>query len=127
MMPRFMLVLSPLATALLEEVFFRGAVFLILIEKLPQAGAYWAILLCTVVFALHQVIQTDTFGQGAILLIGSTSISVVGCIVTLHTRSFLPTLLCHSAYVVFYLRLASSTPRGEPKKQRTSASGYAGF
>jgi hypothetical protein len=108
LMPGIMRVLSPLGAAILEEVFFRGAVFLILINNFPQTGPYFPILICTVLFIVQQVLQTDTLGQGVILLIGSTSISVVGCIVTLYTGSFLPTLLCHTAYAFFYLQLGTS-------------------
>jgi hypothetical protein len=109
MMPGVMRVIAPLGAAIAEEVFFRGAVFLVLINNFPQTGTYLSILLCTVLFVVQQVLQVDTLGQGLILLIGSTSISAVGCIVTLYTGSFLPTLLCHTAYAFFYLQLGTST------------------
>src|SRR5262249_25319048 len=119
---------SPLGAAVFEETFFRGAVFLILINNFPQTGAYFAILVCTLLFVMQQVLQTDTFGQGAILLIGSTSISVVGCIVTLLTGSFLPTLLCHMAYAVFYFQLGTSMPKSNPQMQRGKpSSAYPDF
>jgi membrane protease YdiL (CAAX protease family) len=139
MMPGFMRVISPLGAAIFEEVFFRGAVFLILINKFPQTGGYFAILVCTVLFAVHQVLQTDTLGQGLILLIGSTSVSSVGCVVTLYTGSFLPTLLCHTAYAFFYLKLGTSKnwanlrslpamPIGNPRIQRSRpSSAYPDF
>jgi|ERR1022692_608579 hypothetical protein len=107
-MPGAMRVISPLGAAIFEEVFFRGAVFLILTKKFPQTGAYLPIFVCTVLFVVQQVLQTDTLGQGLILLIGSTSVSSVGCIATLYTGSFLPTLLCHAAYAFFYLQLGTS-------------------
>ena len=128
MMPRIMRVSSPLGAAIFEEVFFRGAVFLVLINNFPQTGAYLPILVCTVLFVLQQVLQTDTFGQALILLIGSTSISTVGCITMLYTGSFLPTLLCHAAYAFFYLRLAPSMPKSTPKSQRSKpSSAYPDF
>ena len=128
MMPGIMRVISPLGAAIFEEVFFRGAVFLVLINNFPQTGAYWPILVCTVLFVVQQVLQTDTLGQGLILLIGSTSVSTVGCIVTLYTRSFLPTLLCHAAYAFFYLRLAPSIPKGYPRSQGPkTSSAYPDF
>ena len=80
MMPGVMRVISPLVAAVCEEVFFRGAVFLVLINHFPQTGVYVPILVCTALFALQQVLQTDTFGQAMILVIGSASISTVGCI-----------------------------------------------
>jgi len=128
MMPRIMGVISPLGAAIFEEVFFRGAVFLVLINNFPQTGAYLPILVCTVLFVVQQVLQTDTLGQGLILLIGSTSISIVGCIATLYTGSFLPTLLCHAAYAFFYLQLGTSMPKSNPKIQRSKpSSAYPDF
>ena len=128
MMPDIMRVGSPLGAAIVEEVFFRGAVFLVLINKFPQTGVYLPILVCTALFVLQQVLQTDSFVQALILLIGSTSISTVGCITILYTGSFLPTLLCHAAYAFFYLRLAPSMPKGTPKSQRSKpSSAYPDF
>lgn len=118
MMRGAMRMISPLCAAIIEEVFFRGAIFLILIIDFPETGAYLPIFVCTALFVLQQVLQTDTFGQGLIFLVGSTSISVVGCIATLYTGSFLPTLLCHAAYAVFYLQLGTSMPKSIPKIQR---------
>jgi Type II CAAX prenyl endopeptidase Rce1-like len=128
MMPNVVRVISPLGAAVFEEGFFRGAVFLILIDKFPETGALPAILACTALFVLQQALQTDTLGQALILLIGSTSISVVGCITILYTGSFLPTLLCHAAYAVFYLQLGTSMPKSGPKAQRSKpSSGYPDF
>ena len=103
MMPGVMRVGSPLGAAICEEVFFRGAVFVVLIADFPQAGLYLPIVVCTVLFVMQQVLQTDTFGQAIILLIGSVSISTIGCITILYTGSFLPTLICHAAYAFFLI------------------------
>jgi hypothetical protein len=128
MMPGFMRVISPLGSATFEEVFFRGAVFLVLINNFPQTGAYLPMLVCTVLFVVQQVLQTDTLGQGLILLIGSTSVSIVGCIATLFTGSFLPTLLCHAAYAFFYFQLGTSMPKSNPQIQRSKpSSAYPDF
>ena len=128
MMPGFMRVISPLGTAAFEEVFFRGAVFLVLINNFPQTGVYLPMVVCTVLFVVQQVLQTDTLGQGMILFIGSTSISIVGCIATLFTGSFLPTLLCHAAYAFFYFQLGTSMPKSNPQIQRSKpSSAYPDF
>lgn len=128
MMPGIMRVTSPLGAAIFEEVFFRGAVFLVLINNFPQTGAYLPILVCTVLFVVQQVLQTDTLGQGLILLIGSTSVSIVGCIATLYTGSFLPTLLCHTAYAFFYFQLGASMSKSNPKNLRPKpSSAYPNF
>ncbi len=120
MMPGVMRVISPLCAAMIEEVFFRGAVFLILIKDFPQTGAYWSIFVCTALFVLQQVLQTDTLGQGLIFLVGSTSVSVVGCISILYTGSFLPTLLCHAAYAFVYLQLGTPMPKSRPSSDYPS-------
>lgn len=128
MMPGIMRAISPLGAAIFEEVFFRGTVFLILINKFPQTGAYLPILVCTVLFVVQQVLQTDTLGQGLILLIGSTSVSIIGCITILSTGSFLPTLLCHAAYAFLYFRLGTSSRKSNPKIQRSKpSSAYPDF
>jgi hypothetical protein len=128
MMPSVMRMMAPLFAAVIEEVFFRGAVFLILIERFPQTGAYWPIFVCTALFVLQQLLQTDTVGQRVILLVGSTSVSVVGCLATLYTASFLPTLVCHGAYAVWYLQLGTLMPKSQPRKQGSKPSaGYPRF
>jgi hypothetical protein len=48
MMPGAMRMISPLCAAMIEEVFFRGAIFLILIIDFPEIGAYLPIFVCTV-------------------------------------------------------------------------------
>src|SRR5436190_8675445 len=50
MMPGVMRSISPLCASLVEEVFFRGTVFLILIKRFPQTGGYVAIIVCTTLF-----------------------------------------------------------------------------
>jgi membrane protease YdiL (CAAX protease family) len=116
-MPGAMRAVSPLVAALFEELFFRGAVFLVLLERFPETGGVFATAVCTVLFVLQQVLQVDTRGQAVIMAIGSTSISVVGCIVTLHTGSFLPTLVCHAAYAFFYLQLGSASSKWASLRQ----------
>jgi len=128
MMPRAMRMTAPLCAALVEEVFFRGAVFLILLVRFPGIGAYWPIVICTALFVLQQVLQTDTLGQRVIFLVGSTSISVVGCLVTLYTGSLLPTLVCHAAYAAVYLQLGTTLPKWQPRSPRVRPSAsYRGF
>lgn len=127
-LPRAMRVGAPLLTAAVEEVFFRGTVFLILIRRFPETGAYWPIVVCTVLFALQQVLQTDTFGQGVIFVIGSTSISVVGCLAMLYTGSFLPTFICHVAYAGLYLQLGTSGRQSGRRAERPKPrSAYSSF
>jgi hypothetical protein len=120
LMPASTRVLSPLGAAVVEEVFFRGSVLLVLLTRFPEAGAPFAIVVCTLLFVVQQVLQTNTLGQGLILLVGSASISVVGCVAMLYTGSFLPALACHPAYAFFYLKLGSSLPTSSTKHQRSA-------
>jgi hypothetical protein len=60
MMPGAMRMISPLCAAMIEEVFFRGAIFLILIIDFPEIGAYLPIFVCTALSVLQQVLQTGT-------------------------------------------------------------------
>ncbi|MFG1610496.1 CPBP family intramembrane glutamic endopeptidase [Actinoplanes sp. NPDC049265] len=121
MMPRLMRVAAPLGAAVVEEVFFRGAVFLILLTRFPGIGAYWAIVVCTALFVVQQILQTDTTGQRVIFLVGSTSISIVGCLTMLYTGSFLPTLVCHAAYAAVYLQLGTTLPKWQVRRAGTKA------
>lgn len=111
-----------MGAAVIEETFFRGAVFLILIVRFPEIGPYWPIFVCTALFVLQQMLQTDTLGQRVIFLVGSTSVSVVGCFATLYTGSFLPTLVCHAAYAAVYLRLGTELPKWQPRHQEARPS-----
>lgn len=126
MMRRTMRAVAPLCTAAVEELFFRGTVFLILIRKFPEIGAYWPIVVCTSLFVLQQILQTDTLGQCTIFVVGSTSISVVGCLAMLYTGSFLPAFVCHVAYAALYLQMGTAGSRGGLRKQRP-APAYSGF
>ena len=126
-MPGVMRMVSPLCAAMVEELFFRGTVFLILINHLPETGVLFAIVACTALFIVQQVLQTDTVGQGLIFIIGSTSISIVGYMITLYTQSFLSTLLCHAAYAVLYLQLGTSMPKSGLRSQRKPTSAYSNF
>lgn len=125
-MPGVTRVLAPLCAAVSEEVFFRGAVFLILTRRFAYLGSLSAVALCTAMFVLHQILQTDTLGQAVIFGIGSTSISVIGCLAMLYTGSFLPTLICHAGYSVVYFRLGTVTPwRGPSAVTRRSSTARA--
>jgi membrane protease YdiL (CAAX protease family) len=125
MLQSVMRTLTPLLAAGVEEMVFRGAVFLILLKRFPHDGHLLPIVVCTVLFVVQQMLQTDTSGQRLILAVGSTSISVVGCLMILYTGSFLPALLCHAAYAFVYLKLGAAMPRrGGSDRRVTSASAY---
>ena len=105
LLPRYLSLLYPLSGAFVEELFFRGTVFLILLIYFPQAGIVVPVLVSSVLFVIQQVLNTDSLTQGLLISIGSVTISVVGCLLILLTGSLLPALLCHELYAVFYVRL----------------------
>jgi len=102
-MPKALRPIYPLLGATFEEIFFRGTVFMIHIIYFPEMGIILPIILATGLFVLQQVLNTDTAIQGVVISIGAIVISVIGCLLILYTESFLPTLICHLLFVIFYL------------------------
>lgn len=102
-MPKALRPIYPLLGATFEEIFFRGTVFMIHIIYFPEMGIVLPIILATGLFVLQQVLNTDTAIQGVVISIGAIVISVIGCLLILYTESFLPTLICHLLFVIFYL------------------------
>ncbi|NOX62163.1 MAG: CPBP family intramembrane metalloprotease [Chloroflexi bacterium] len=103
LMPKVVRALYPTSGAFSEELFFRGAVLIIIIEQFPQLNPGIAILIPTLLFTLQQVLHAESNSQKILLTAGSVSISVFGSILVLYTGSFIPTLICHELYVIFYL------------------------
>lgn len=102
-MPKALRPIYPLLGASFEEIFFRGTVFVIHITYFPEMGIVWPIILVTGLFVLQQVLNIETIIQGIVISVGAVVISVVGCLLILHTKSFLPALICHLLFVIFYL------------------------
>jgi hypothetical protein len=51
--------------------------------------------------------------------VGAVAISVVGCLLLLLTDSFLPALVCHELYVIFYFGHGRSRANVMPEVGRT--------
>ena len=96
--------LVPVVGAFCEEVFFRGFVFLLLINKYPQYGFVIPILVSAALFAIQQMLNTNTLSQAISMAIGSVSVAVIGCLLIMLTGSLLPSLLAHESFVVFYFK-----------------------
>ena len=103
-LPKALKPLYPLSGAFFEEIYFRGCIFLILITKFNFLGITGALIIVAMLFIIQQVINTQSFYQAVSMSIGALCISIVGCILILATGSFLPALICHELYVLFYLR-----------------------
>ncbi|HZG59415.1 MAG TPA: CPBP family glutamic-type intramembrane protease [Anoxybacillus sp.] len=102
-MPKALRPIYPLLGASFEEIFFRGTVFMIHITYFPEMGIILPIILVTGFFVLQQMLNTETTIQGVVISIGAIVISVIGCLLILYTGSFLPSLICHLLFVIFYL------------------------
>lgn len=94
----------PLLGAFFEEFFYRGVLFLILINVYPQIGLVASIAIPSVLFALQQMLNSQSIPQAITMAIGSISVSIIGCLLFLHTNSFLPALIAHESFVIFYFR-----------------------
>ncbi|MDD6298446.1 type II CAAX prenyl endopeptidase Rce1 family protein [Hornefia butyriciproducens] len=94
--------LVPVLGALVEEVFFRGTVFLILFTRFDGAGFLVSFLASGALFAVEQVLFTDNRNQRLSMCLASVGIAFVACVSTAYTGSFLPCLLAHECFLVFY-------------------------
>jgi len=116
--------LYPIAGATFEELFFRGTVFMVVRAQFPEIGLTMAILITTVLFIIQQVVNTETYHQAVAMASGAISISVVGCLLIAYTGSFIPALLCHVLFVVFYLNDSNSSRGSSTAVVRSVAGGY---
>lgn len=94
--------LVPVLGALVEEVFFRGTVFLILYLNFEQLEFTGAFLISGALFTLEQILFTSNNEQRLSMLLGSLGISFVACTSVAYTGSFLPALIAHECFLVFY-------------------------
>jgi len=110
LLPKIVSILYPLTGAFAEEIFFRGVIFLTLVEVFPQVGIIVAVVITTVLFTLQQVLNVKSWSQVLLISIGSITISTVNCLVMLKTQSFLPALICHELYALLFLALRQGSP-----------------
>jgi membrane protease YdiL (CAAX protease family) len=115
LLPRGVRVAYPLSGAFVEELFFRGAIFLILVQRFPWVNVWAAILISTLLFVVQQSLNTSSHWQSFMMSVGAVAISVVGCLLFLLTDSFLLPLLCHGLYVIFYFGQGKSSENVMPK------------
>lgn len=94
--------LVPVLGAFVEETFFRGTVFLILYTDFEQLGFVGAFLISGFMFTIEQLLFTGNRSQFLSMLLGSLGLSFVACASVAYTGSFLPCLLAHECFLVFY-------------------------
>jgi hypothetical protein len=85
-----------------EELFFRGILLPILMEKMLVAPL-WAVLICGALFTLEQLLQVRTPFQAIIILSGCVAISLIGGLTVVITNSVVPAVICHVAFVIFFM------------------------
>lgn len=96
-----------------EELFFRGVVLLILLNV---TGPLWAVVIAGLLFWVQQVIQVRTRFQAVVISAGCIAISLVGGLLVLATGSVLPAVICHAAFVLFFL--GQEGANGRPAQRR---------
>lgn len=102
-MPKMLLPLYPILGAFFEELFYRGTVYMIHRTYFPEMGLIWPIVLTTALFTFQQILNTNTVLQGIVISSGAVVISVIGSLLIEYTGSFLPALMSHLLFVIFYL------------------------
>lgn len=87
----------------LERLYKRGTVYMIHRTYFPEMGLIWPIVLTTALFTFQQILNTNTVLQGIVISSGAVVISVIGSLLIEYTGSFLPALMSHLLFVIFYL------------------------
>ncbi len=103
-LPRFLIPLAPTLGGFFEELFFRGVLLIILLRFYPAIGFLAAIAIVTVLFALQQGIQTNSFPQAGAMALASLAISGIGSLLVIHTGSILPAVIAHCSFIIFYFK-----------------------
>jgi hypothetical protein len=94
--------LVPLCGAVVEEVFYRGTVFLGL--QAAGLGTLAAAAVATALFTVTQMGMTETWPQAGILAASSLVVSAFGCLLVAGTSSVLPAVALHGSFAAFYSR-----------------------
>jgi hypothetical protein len=88
--------------AMVEELFFRGVLVLILTQKLLVAP-WLAVMIAGALFVLEQLVQLRTAFQAMVIGSSCVAISLVGGLLVVATGSVVPAVLCHVSFVVFFI------------------------
>lgn len=105
---------APLVAAfggVVEEIFFRGVLLLILMDKLMVAPLL-AVMITGTLFCLQQLLQVRTRFQAMVIGSGCVAISLVGGLLVVFTGSVVPAVLCHASFVIFFMTQGSGVSAG---------------
>jgi membrane protease YdiL (CAAX protease family) len=95
----------PVAAAcggVVEEIFFRGAVLGIMMDRLSAAPMI-AVAVAGILFVFQQLIQVRTAFQAMVIGSSCVAISLVGGILVVFSGSILPALISHGSFVLFFM------------------------
>jgi hypothetical protein len=104
----------PVAAALggvMEELFFRGVILIILTEKFMVAPLI-AVAIAGALFCLEQLVQLRTAFQMMVIGCGCVAISAVGGLLVVLTGSVVPALFCHASFVLFFMTRGDAASDG---------------
>ena len=88
--------------AFVEEFFFRGICFAMLINKFPQYSVWIALIISSVLFGIEQILFIKDKKTMFIFMISGISVGLLGGVLILYTNSILPSLVAHEFFVFFY-------------------------
>jgi membrane protease YdiL (CAAX protease family) len=114
---------APLGAALggmIEELFYRGVLLLILIER-AGVPPWAAVLAAGALFCLQQLLQVRTAFQAMVVASACVAISLVGGLLVVTTGSVIPALLSHASFVVFFVGRKSDRERASRRVAETAA------
>ncbi|MGE5341232.1 MAG: type II CAAX prenyl endopeptidase Rce1 family protein [Candidatus Omnitrophota bacterium] len=110
-LPRALVPIAPVLGGLMEEIFFRGILLVILVTQLSISPMI-SILMVTGLFLVEQWIQLRTLAQRIMIGLGSFSISFIGGILVIYTGSIIPAAIAHMSFVIFYFGYSFKTSSG---------------
>jgi len=106
-LPRHFRWIIPAAAALVEELVFRGAVF---IGLLTLGSNFWvAWLVSTFLFTLGQVVLVSTSTQGFVMGSSSIALGTFGSLLIAATGSLIPAIILHMSFAGFYTNMSAAS------------------
>lgn len=110
--------LIPAIAAMVEELVFRGAIFI----GLMHTGATF-IVACSVstsLFVLGQIALVSTKTQAVVMGLSSMNLGIVGCLLVAGTGSIIPAVILHMSFAGFYTNMSVRSSRIRPQTRRWS-------
>ena len=117
-LPRNFRWLIPAIAALVEELVFRGAIFI----GLMHTGASF-IVACsasTSLFVIGQIALVSTKTQAIVMGISSVNLGIVGCLLVAGAGSIVPAVILHMSFAGFYTNMSVRSSKIRPQTQRWS-------